>query len=339
MDFNNLDININTVNIKQKSKDNYLVFKIKDYDKSLENKIIINSNNNTILQFKINCILIERFEIIYKEEKLEYENIPYNGLLINCEINLDIKLEINIYPLDLSTRIHIWDLKLIDNNDNINNINNDNINNKILWDKIYIINLKRREDRKILMIEKLSEQKIDNYEIIEGYDGKDIKVLENFNLIKNNSKIVNSGHFGCLLSHIKAIKKAQKNNYNNIMILEDDIIFNNNFLEEIKKIKLPNYDILYLGGLINEKKVFLNGWAKISKVMGAYGYIINKNIYNKILDKLQNFMYCVDVLYYKLPDEFNIYILNDLIKTNLDSSDTSKKKNKMINMIDIINNI
>jgi GR25 family glycosyltransferase involved in LPS biosynthesis len=328
MDFKNLDIN--TVNIKQKIKDDYLVFKIKKYDKSLENKIIINSNNNSILQFKINCVLIKRIELIYKEQKLEYKSIPYNGLFINCEVNNDIKLEINIYPLDLSTRIHIWDLKVIDNI---------NINNKILWDKIYIINLKRREDRKILMIEKLTEEKIDNYEIIEAYDGKDIKVFENFNLIKNHTKIINSGHFGCLLSHIKAIKKAKRNNYNNIMILEDDIIFNNNFLEEIKKIKLPNYDILYLGGLISEKKVFFNGWAKVSKVMGAYGYIINKNIYDKLLDKLQNLMYCVDVMYYKLTDEFNIYILNDLIKTNLDSSDTSKKKNKMINMINIINNI
>jgi len=360
-----LGININVINIKQKIKNNYLVFKIdnsngfyniSDFNDRFsstqvlrlnrlseleeqriieinpnrlkENKIIINSDNKKIIQFKINCILINKIEINYKENKLIYNNIPHDGLLINCEINIDTFLEIVIYPLGLMTRINIWDLNVIDHK----------IKNDILWDKVYIINLKRREDRKIIMIEKLAEEKIDNYEIIEAYDGKDIEIIKKFNLIKKYSKIINSGHYACLLSHIKVIKKAKKNNYNNIMILEDDVIFNNNFLEEIKKIKLPQYDLIYLGGLIKEKKVFLNGWGKRLKVMGAYGYIINKNMYDKILVKLQEFIYCVDIAYYKLKDGFNIYILNDLIKTNLDSSDTSKKTKKLINMVNIINN-
>jgi len=372
-----LGININTINIKQKIKNDYLVFKILDYneikdnyitndpsvnlkklsyDKVLyksneliinsptiselegkkqiipnrlkENKIIINSDDKKIIQFKINCILINKIEINYKEKKLIYNNIPHAGLLINCEINIDTFLEIVIYPLGLMTRINIWDLTVIEYKRK----------NDILWDKIYIINLKRREDRKIIMIEKLAEEKIDNYEIIEAYDGKDIEIIKKFNLIKKHSKIINSGHYACLLSHIKAIKKAKKNNYNNVMILEDDVIFNNNFLEELKKIKLPKYDLIYLGGLIKEKKVFLNGWGQRFKVMGAYGYIINKNIYDKILVKLQEFIYCVDIAYYKLKDEFKIYILNDLIKTNLDSSDTSKKTKKLINMVNTINN-
>jgi GR25 family glycosyltransferase involved in LPS biosynthesis len=323
---NKLNANVNVLNMKKKIKDNYFVFKIINYDQINSHKIIIESNENKIIQFKIICRLIKKVVIKNYETELIYDKLPQIGLFINCNIDESKSLEIEIFPLDLSTRIYITELQEI--NDELNNIK---------WDKIYIINLKRRDDRKILMIEKLSEEKVDNYEFIEAYDGKSEQIIDDYNSIKKYTKIINTGHFGCLLSHIKAIKKAMKNNYENIMILEDDIIFDNNFLENIKKIKLPKYDILYLGGLINEKKVFLNRWAKSSNVMGAYGYIISKSMYNIILEKLLKFKDCVDIVYFKLSDNYNIYILNDIIKTNLESSDTSKKKYKLINMINIIN--
>ena len=327
LDIEKLNIKINTINIQKKVKDTYLKFKINNYYEFNEYKILITSDEDKLIQFKINCKLVKKIVIKYKENELIYDKILHNGLLINCEINKNTILEIIVFPLGIVTRLNIWEFKVLE----------DNPLQNILWDKIYIINLKRRNDRKIIMIHKLAEEKIDNYEFIEAYDGKDPEILENYNLLKKYTKITSSGHFGCLLSHIKAIKKAKKNNYNNIMILEDDIIFNTNFLEEIKNIKLPNYDILYLGGLINEKKVFLNGWGKVYNIMGAYAYIINKSMYDILLKRLQEFKDCVDISYYKLKDNFNIYILNDLIKTNLDSSDTSKKKNKLIEMINIIN--
>jgi GR25 family glycosyltransferase involved in LPS biosynthesis len=330
-------LNINMLNMKKKKKDDYYIFKIDnssefqddelDTKELNEHKILINSDENVIVQFKLNYELIKKIIIKYKDDKKEYDNKKYNYILINFETNKDTILEIIVFPLDLVTRINIWDVKIIEKKEQ----------QMIRWDKIYIINLKRRVDRKILMIEKLSEEKIDNYEFIEAYDGKDEEIIDDYNLLKKYTKITNAGHFGCLLSHIKAIKKAKKNNYNNVMILEDDIIFNNNFLEEISKIKLPKYDILYLGGLINEKKLFFNGWGSVSKVMGAYGYIINKDYYDIILKKLEEFKDCVDVVYYKQKDMNNIYILNDIIKTNLDSSDTSKKKKKLTDMINIIN--
>ena len=320
-------LNINMLNMKKKKKDDYYIFKIDNYKELNDYKILINSDEDKIIQLKLNYKLIKKITIKYKDTEKVYDKLSHNCILINFETNKDTILEIIVYPLDLTTRINLWDIKIIEKKEQ----------QIIKWDKVYIINLKRRNDRKILMIEKLSEEKIDNYEFIEAYDGKDEEIINDYNLLKNYTQITNSGHFGCLLSHIKAIKKAKKNNYNSVMILEDDIIFNNNFLEEIQKIKLPKYDILYLGGLINEKKLFFNGWGSVSKVMGAYGYIINKNYYDIILKKLEEFKDCVDVVYYKQKDTCDIYILNDIIKTNLDSSDTSKKKKKLTDMLNIIN--
>lgn len=69
-------------------------------------------------------------------------------------------------------------------------------------DKVYIINLKRRSDRKKLIIKELTKVGIKNYEFIEAVDGNDADIKEKYRkLKKNKSKIKSAGHLGCLLSH------------------------------------------------------------------------------------------------------------------------------------------
>lgn len=94
---------------------------------------------------------------------------------------------------------------------------------------------------------------ITNYEFITGVDGLKPSIINKFNDYKNNfkTKIITSGHFACLLSHIKAIKIAKQRGYLNIMILEDDVYFCDNFIEKISKMKIPKYDMIYLGEIIN----------------------------------------------------------------------------------------
>ena len=61
------------------------------------------------------------------------------------------------------------------------------------------------------MIEKLKKIGLENYEFVNGVDGQSKKILNKFEQIKNKTRITNSGHLGCILSHIKVIKKAIKN--------------------------------------------------------------------------------------------------------------------------------
>ena len=63
------------------------------------------------------------------------------------------------------------------------------------------------------------------------------------------TQIITSGHFACLLSHINAIKLAKSRNYSSIMILEDDVYFCNDFLNKLSNLMIPNYDMIYLGGI------------------------------------------------------------------------------------------
>jgi GR25 family glycosyltransferase involved in LPS biosynthesis len=191
------------------------------------------------------------------------------------------------------------------------------------------------------MIKKLTEANITKYYFLEAYDGQNNQIIESFNKIKQkkNIPIVSSGHFACLLSHIKAIKLAIKYNYEHIMILEDDVFFCDNFINKLNDLMVPEFDIMYLGGITSKKKFFSPHWAfsNGNKIMGAYGYILNKKMFNDIISGLEKLEQYVDIYYIKSIQPFHkTLILNDYIKTDLTSTDTSHKSNKMIKRLSYI---
>lgn len=111
------------------------------------------------------------------------------------------------------------------------------------FDKIYCINLPSRIDRWqdcLLQFEKYSIK--DN--------------LEKFDAVVYKDPILNrkqNAHLGCLFSHYSVLKKAFEQNYKNILILEDDFIFNFPKDETVNYLnhcfdELPiHWDLLYLG--------------------------------------------------------------------------------------------
>jgi GR25 family glycosyltransferase involved in LPS biosynthesis len=327
---------IKLINIKiDKDKDNtnYTVYRPK-YSEKDKYKIIFKSKKPIFIQFNIYAKFINLIEIVSKESINKFEIFPYEGISYSCLIDKDSDLVINIEPIDLCTKIII--------KDKLENLLNDTKMINITWSNIFIINLARRNDRKENMIKKLAKANITNYEFIEAYDGQDPEIYNKYIELKNkkNIPIVTSGHFACLLSHIKAISLAKKNNYNNIMILEDDVFFCDNFIDELQKMLIPEFDMLYLGAIMKKKKLFCNKWIfnNKNKVMGAYAYIISHRLYDVILEKLMKYEEYVDVLYLKdIQKNYKTIILNDLIKTDLVSSDTSSKSKKMIKRLEFIN--
>ena len=124
-------------------------------------------------------------------------------------------------------------------NDNLYTINN-------IFDKVYLINLERDIHKLNIMKNKLDKLKI-KYELFKAIDGsklQEVKLL----------RFGNKGAVGCKMSHIKNYKKMQKNNnYSKILILEDDLYFLNNFIEEFdtyyKELlnQNKNWELLYFG--------------------------------------------------------------------------------------------
>ena len=322
-------------NFKKKSKNNTTNFKIPTYIPITSNdfSIKIFSKNQSSVQFKLNHKFIDSISFTINNEIYEYDNLLKlnNDILINTELFPETPLIIKPTIIDYCSNITIFEITSFENITYTN----------IFWDKIFIINLFRRTDRKEKMIQKLSDANINNYEFINAIDGKDPVIYEEFKTLKNNNRtfIPNTGHYGCLLSHINILLQAKKENLESIMILEDDILFCDDFLNKIQNMLIPQYDILYLGGLISEYKLFTNNWGTSNQIMSTFSLIINKNMYDNILDKIKNRINCIDIYYIKeFQSNYNykVFLLNDLIYSDFENSDTSKKNKIFKNMVKII---
>ncbi len=293
--------------------------------------LVFSSNDSVFVQLILYQKLMKFVKIKLNKISYKYKSLPYDGILISGIISIDNPLEISFFPIDLCSDITIQSFK-------INLLNNISFS-KIDWDNIFIINLKRRSDRKNQMEEKLSKANIFKYEYIDGIDGQDKQIQCQYDYIKKttNSRIVSVGHFACLLSHIKAIKLAKERGYSSIIILEDDVFFCDNFLLKLKLLQVPFFDMLYLGGIIQNKKLFFNDWIKCDKIMGAYGYLLKSNMFDIILTGLEKLTEYVDLFYMKqIQSNYSIILLNDYIKTDLTSSDTSHKCAKLIKQLNLI---
>jgi GR25 family glycosyltransferase involved in LPS biosynthesis len=180
--------------------------------------------------------------------------------------------------------------------------NNSVIDNYV--DKIFIINLKSRQDRWNNIAKQLNILKINNYErfdaicptynhdiqdsdIINFFNEKGkkkVNLLNNynyetynnitfnyFNNFPNENKInMIKGIVGCKASHVEIIKIAKERKYKKILILEDDAVFCQDFeikLDNLlKNINNIDYDLLYLG-INNQQK-----YEQINDVIGKVKY-------------------------------------------------------------------
>jgi GR25 family glycosyltransferase involved in LPS biosynthesis len=324
------------INIKEDITKSYQIYKPSKINKD-KYEIIFNSDISIFIQF----ILYVKFSdlIIISQSNstniIKFKTFPYNGILYSCIITPKTPLKINFIPFDLCTKIIIQkkifhplkSLKL----------------NIIVWDKIFVINLARRLDRRIQIENFFAKSNISKsqYEIIEAYDGLDINIIKQYNKKKLDPdfQIITPGHFACLLSHLKVIKLAKKYGYNQIMILEDDVFFDPDLVSKLHSIYVPQFDLLYLGGIMSKKKYFDKNWAYSNKtnIMGAYAYILSSKIYDVILSGLENLNEYIDFFYLKkIQPYYKIICINDIIKTDLLSSDTSNKSKIMIKRLDYI---
>lgn len=324
------------------SIENKIIYRPKKIKENYKYQIIFNPEklaNKTYGKFVFygNFINLVKFYKITNDEQIisntmsEFKIIPNQGLMISFTLEQNEKFIISVEPFDMCTKITVKNQHFIKMNKFV----------KIIWDNIFIINLPRRTDRKEQMIKKLSDANITNYHFIDAVDGTNQEIIDNFIQAKSNPdfRIVTPGHYACLLSHISAIKLAKERNYSGIMILEDDVYFCDDFIKKLENLEVCEYDMLYLGGITSKRKLFLNDWILNSnnKIMGAYGYMLASHMFDVVLSKLEKLIEYVDLLYIKeIQPNYKIILLNDYIKTDLASSDTSHKSNKLVKRLNYI---
>jgi GR25 family glycosyltransferase involved in LPS biosynthesis len=193
------------------------------------------------------------------------------------------------------------------------------------FDKAFCINLDRRPER---------------YEEAKSEFEKHGLVVERISGVDGNpdnlqTKIL-PGHVGCVLSHVKILKKAKEENLNNVLVFEDDVVFCDDLQEKFNIFvkQLPeDWDMIYFGGNHNNiplEMVSENiGHAK--KTYTTHAYAIKDTIYDFAIKVLSKVQYEVDVNYSLLQQSFNCYVFrphlawqrdgySDILNKNVDYS-------------------
>jgi glycosyl transferase family 25 len=204
------------------------------------------------------------------------------------------------------------------------NINISNINSIAEIKHAYYINLDTRPDRKAHVEEQLKKIGVK---------------AERFNAIR-----LPNGALGCSMSHLKCIELAKQNNFDHIMIVEDDITFLkpkvfvkqlNYFLKNHK-----NWDVILIAG--NNVPPYTrvdDSCIKVSRCQTTTGYIVNKHYYDKLIQNYRDGMahlmkepdkpilYAIDKYWFNLQMVDNWYLITPLTVTQKDDySDIEQKR-------------
>jgi GR25 family glycosyltransferase involved in LPS biosynthesis len=110
----------------------------------------------------------------------------------------------------------------------------------MIIDKVYIVHYAPLENRRHFLTKMLEDNDITNYEFITDYDRNNTskEVMDIY--FKGNSLV--PAQICITISHLEIYKKIINNNYNLVLILEDDAILNSNFKSNLNMYceNLPN---------------------------------------------------------------------------------------------------
>lgn len=199
-------------------------------------------------------------------------------------------------------------------------------------DKIFIINLEHRTDRKKKIIQELERVGLNNYELFKAIrPTKEIvdkwnpnflnPIPEWFKITGGDQNKYKIGALGCMLSHLEIIKICIDRKYENVLILEDDTEFqigNGIRFDQVinimkNQLENLNFGLFYLAG--NHRGAQLQKKSEnVNRVQGTLttgSYIINKSVMQYIINNMVHYPKEVDVFYSTvIQSKFPCYCLN-----------------------------
>ena len=160
----------------------------------------------------------------------------------------------------------------------------------------------------------------------------------------NAIKVPNgNGALGCSMSHLKCLEIAKQNNWDHVLIVEDDItflnpvLFVNHFNIFLKKHK--EWDVVLVGGNnIPPYKVIDKTCIKVTKCQTTTGYMVKSHYYDTLIENFRNgiklllqnpdkrILYAIDKYWFQLQGKDNWYLIIPLtVSQKEDYSDIEKK--------------
>ena len=170
--------------------------------------------------------------------------------------------------------------------------------------KIFVLHYSKLVDRKRHILEQFNKQGIIDYEFIEKYDRED---LEDCDMLLFD-KCVKKSMMSLMNKHFYVYNIIAEN-YEYALILEDDVILCDNFIEKLNIYitQLPeNIDMLFIGDGCNlhiekhklipnkniyEKCLYPTSWGGDGASRCSDSYIITKKCANKMCEYINNLKY------------------------------------------------
>ncbi|CAI4229084.1 unnamed protein product [Auanema sp. JU1783] len=167
-------------------------------------------------------------------------------------------------------------------------------------DKVYLINLKRRDDRLKRMDKMFSILGV-QYSLLEASDGKNLDKSLNFKILPGyidpfHKRPIKSGEVGCFLSHYRIWKDVVDRGLKQVLVFEDDLRFTLNGIEHIEEVledleasKLE-WDLIYVGRkkqANDQQDLWVPEHRHLSTVGYSYwtlGYLLSQSGAKKLLD-------------------------------------------------------
>ncbi|CAI2176292.1 13820_t:CDS:1 [Funneliformis geosporum] len=153
-------------------------------------------------------------------------------------VSISILFYISLYPLQGNHNIEIkpQSCQKID----------EKLNKTLFFDKIYVIHLEYRVDRKERMTKLFKQHNLD-YSFFPAIDANSSEVETYY---QQNNGTLHKAAIACWLSHLKVYQTIVDNRFQNAIIFEDDVDMEMDIAEQLRDITqfLPRYwEMLYVG--------------------------------------------------------------------------------------------
>lgn len=170
-----------------------------------------------------------------------------------------------------------------------------------LFPHVLFINMKSRPDRLESFQQHLRAIGAElKYEVVDAVIGKDllpeeIEKMSKSDFAKRTSGDDRQGRLGCFKSHLKALQQAKENQWEEVLIAEDDVrfipnYFSSQYAAQAKK-ELPNdWGILFLGHHDAEKKKaksFSDHLIQPGLPYDCHSYIVHSRMYDHLIQLLE----------------------------------------------------
>ena len=198
------------------------------------------------------------------------------------------------------------------------------VNLDTYFDQIYCINLKARTDRLLFFEKNYKALGTSKIKIIEAVDGKQID---------RGTWQHSLGALGCRLSHLNIYQDALKNNYQHILVLEDDVVIRKNFRNKLTNLlnyTQKDWDMIYFGGNHYLKPDSVDkGIIRLNNTLTTHAIAINCRCLPKLINKILSDERWIDSVIADLHPELKVYGFEKAIA--LQSSGYSDIEEKKIN--------